>query len=244
MNKNEKHNGDEQEDVSSLMNAGTSGDHTQTDQVQTDQGEPSAVRQQETASLDTLNQTINDLEQTKAQLEKQLAEQQKLSADHLDGWRRLQAEFDNFRKREERLRTQLEADVKIKLMKEFLSVVDSFERAIEATEIGNNQADGIVKGVRLVFNQMESVLSKWNLKRIEAAGKPFDPNMHEAISKMPHPEIQEDHVTTVVQNGWQLDDKVVRPATVIISDGTNEAINENNNAAEGHEAVTSAEKED
>lgn len=131
---------------------------------------------------------------------------------------RLQAELDNFRKRAFR---QMEDERKyavVPLLRDILTVVDNLERAIHAAEKNENSA-GLLEGVRMVDQQLAAVLKKHECLPIEAAGKPFDPNQHEAIAQQPSDEFAAGTVAAIAQTGYQLHDRVVRPTQVLVSTG-------------------------
>jgi molecular chaperone GrpE len=97
-------------------------------------------------------------------------------------------------------------------------VVDNIDRAIEAaTKAG--EADKLLEGFRLVRQQLATVLAAHHCEPIEAAGRPFDPNFHQAILHQPSPDVPAGTVTMVTQQGYQLHERVVRPAQVIVSSG-------------------------
>jgi molecular chaperone GrpE len=128
------------------------------------------------------------------------------------------AELDNFRKRASR---QLEEERKyaaVTLVRDLLGVVDNLERAMDAAEKNGNAA-GLLEGVKLVAQQFHRVLEQHHCKRIEAKGQVFDPNVHQAISQMPSAEYPAGTVAEVAQVGYQMHDRTVRPAMVLVSTG-------------------------
>ncbi|HEY7874205.1 MAG TPA: nucleotide exchange factor GrpE [Actinomycetota bacterium] len=130
-------------------------------------------------------------------------------ADYLDDLRRLQAEFDNFRKRTFRERQQLEARGKTRLVEHLLPVLDNFERAIAHGEGG--------AGVELVFKELKSALEGEGLAEIPAEGVPFDPQVHEAVESVEDTEVVEPTVTQVYRRGYTFGGEVVRPAMVVVA---------------------------
>ncbi|MGC3969053.1 MAG: nucleotide exchange factor GrpE [Pirellulales bacterium] len=126
------------------------------------------------------------------------------------------AELENVRKR---LRREMDDERKYALMPlvgDLLPVVDNIGRAVTAAE-KNADVTSLLEGVKLVAQQLESVLAKHNAKRIDALGKPFDPNVHAAILQQPVADQPPNTVVTVAQEGYTLHDRVVRPAQVIVS---------------------------
>jgi molecular chaperone GrpE len=129
---------------------------------------------------------------------------------------RAQAELDNYRKRARRELEDERRYAALPLLRDLLPVLDNIYRAIEAAE-KSPHADGLLGGVKLVAQNLESVLAKHDCKRIDALGKPFDPAFHEAISQQPSAEHPPNTVVLVAQEGYVLHDRVVRAAQVIVS---------------------------
>ena len=118
-----------------------------------------------------------------------------------------------------RLRKEMEDERRYALMPlvaDLLPVVDNLGRAITAAE-KNADVAGLLEGVKLVAQQFETALERHQCKRIEALGMPFDPNVHAAILQQPSAEQPPNTVVLVAQEGYQLHDRVVRPAQVIVS---------------------------
>ncbi len=129
---------------------------------------------------------------------------------------RAQAELDNYRKR---ARRELEDERRyacLPVLRNLLPVVDNIKRAIAAADKSPSGAN-LLDGVKLIAQNLESVLAQHDCKRIEALGQPFDPTFHEAISQQPSAEYPPNTVTLVAQDGYVLHDRVVRPAQVIVS---------------------------
>lgn len=129
---------------------------------------------------------------------------------------RAQAELENVRKR---LRKEMDDERRYALMPlvaDLLPVVDNIGRAVAATE-KNADVHSLLEGVKLVAQQLETALARHHCKRIEALGMPFDPNVHAAIMQQPSAEQPPNTVVMVAQDGYQLHDRVVRPAQVIVS---------------------------
>src|SRR3989440_8492795 len=128
--------------------------------------------------------------------------------DYLDRLQRLKAEFDNYRKRAARDQESFAARAAESLVKELLPVVDDLERALEAAE--QHEEAKLEEGVRLVHRQLASALEREGLTEIETNGK-FDPHVHEALLSQPS-EADEGSVIEVLQKGYRLGDRVLRPA--------------------------------
>ena len=142
---------------------------------------------------------------------------EELSASH-DRLLRLQADFDNFRKRAARDREDALQFGPQNLVKDLLSVVDNLARAIDhARQSGGGDLEGLLQGVELVRRELESVLSKHNVREVEALGKNFNPAQHEAMAQIPVATVEPNTVVEVLQKGYQLRDRLIRPARVIVA---------------------------
>lgn len=129
---------------------------------------------------------------------------------------RAYAELDNYRKRANRLLQEETKYAPLSLMRDLLPVVDNLERAIQAAEQSGGSA-GLLEGVKMVAQQVHSVLERHHCKRIEAKGQPFDPHVHEAITQIPSQELPAGTVADVALTGYQLHDRIVRPAQVLVA---------------------------
>jgi molecular chaperone GrpE len=146
-------------------------------------------------------------------LEERLASAEAEAETHLNDLKRLAAEFENYRKRVAREQQALSTRAAERLVKELLPIVDDLERALEAAE--EHEEAKLEEGVRLVHRQLESVLEREGLAEIETNGK-FDPHVHEALLAQPA-EAEEGTVIGVLQKGYRLGDRVLRPARVIVA---------------------------
>jgi len=147
-------------------------------------------------------------------LKQQLEEAQTLAADMKDGWQRARAEFDNYRKRIERENSMVYQNATANIIKRYLPILDDLERALQARPADLPWAEGI----DLIQRKLQSILDSEGIKRIEAEGQMFDPNFHEAISQEHCDELPSGYVVAVMQNGYMLGDKVLRPAMVRVSE--------------------------
>ena len=160
--------------------------------------------------------TAGASDQKVAEISAQMAEELRRERDeYLEALQRLQAEFANFRKRVLRESEQAGQRASTQMIEELLPVLDNFERAIQAA--AEHDQEVLSGGVELVYNQLRDVLVKRGLCEIDAHGQPFDPNQHEAILCQPSAEHEEGTVMQVIEKGYQLEDRVVRPAKVIVS---------------------------
>lgn len=129
---------------------------------------------------------------------------------------RLQAEFDNYRKRTLKEKTEITKYASERLVGELLPVLDNFERAASAAQMNSDFAS-LAQGVDMILRQLQTALGKEGLKAIEAVGQPFDPNLHNAVLRMESDEHPENTVVEELQKGYYLKDKVLRPSMVKVS---------------------------
>ena len=162
---------------------------------------------------------VSDEEAAASELEADLAKLSQTESErdeYLDTLRRVQAEFENYRKRVIKEQTALVDRATSGLVEQLLPVLDSFELALKNLDsAGSDEIESVRKGLELVYAELLGVLEKAGLSRIEAEGKPFDPNVHEAV-------MQEDGdgepvVTDVLRTGYTLKGRVLRPAMVKVT---------------------------
>jgi molecular chaperone GrpE len=142
-----------------------------------------------------------------------LAEMTRERDEYLDALQRLKAEFDNYRKRTARDQEQLIARAHERLAKELLPVLDDLERALVAAE--QHEEAQLEEGVRLVHRSLVDALQKEGLAEIDTDGK-FDPHVHEALLSQPDDEKESGAILDVMQKGYRIGDRVLRPARVIV----------------------------
>ncbi len=131
---------------------------------------------------------------------------------------RLQADFENFRRRTLKEREEAYNFGYQNLVKELLPTVDNLERAIEhAQQSGDADSEGLLQGVELVRRELLGVLAKYGVIEIEADGKPFDPAVHEAVTQTLDASVPENTVVRVFQKGYALRNRLLRPAQVVVS---------------------------
>lgn len=140
------------------------------------------------------------------ELEKQLS-------DANDKYLRLCAEYDNYRKRTTREKTEAYGDATAKCIGEILPILDSFERAIDA----ECTDEAFKNGMQMIYNQFLDVLKKIGVEEMEAMGKEFDPNIHNAIKQIDDENFDENTICEVFQKGYKLGDRVIRHAVVAVA---------------------------
>ena len=152
-------------------------------------------------------------EERELTVEEQLAALEAERDEHLNDLKRVAAEFENYRKRVLRDQESLVARAHERLVKELLPVLDDLERALAAAE--QHEEAKLEEGVRLVHQELAAALEREGLAEIETNGR-FDPHVHEALLSQPS-EAEEGSVLEVVQKGYRLGDRVVRPARVVVA---------------------------
>ncbi len=146
-------------------------------------------------------------------LRRQLEDAETKLAETVDGWQRSMADFQNYKRRVERDNELLKFNMKGDIVKRVLPVLDDLERAMQ-----NRPAeDAWANGIELIVRKFQNMLDAEGIKRIEAKGAAFDPNFHEAISHEPAEGVESGYVIDVVQNGYMLGERVIRPALVRVA---------------------------
>ena len=177
-----------------------------------DQAETNETEDIETIELvdDTDQEIVDELVDDK--FEQLLTEKDEL----FNKFVRLQAEYDNFRKRTQREKA---ADLKYKsqaLVTNLLPVLDDFERAL-TTASDNESIASFVDGIKIIYRQLNTVIETEGVEVIEAVGEVFDPNLHQAVVTVNDDQYEENVVVEVLQKGYQLKDRVLRPAMVKVN---------------------------
>jgi molecular chaperone GrpE len=186
--------------------------HEQNEEMNEDKTEAVAT------SNDASPNTSSGVEQVSADaereaLKKQLAETESKVSEYKDSWLRAQADFQNYKKRLERDNEMMYVSMKGDIIKKVLPALDDLERALQNRRAEDPWADGI----ELIARKLQNMLESEGVKKIEALGVEFDPNFHEAISHEPANGAKSGHVIGVVQNGYMLGERVIRPALVRVA---------------------------
>lgn len=130
------------------------------------------------------------------------------------------AEFDNFKKRTARQYDLMAQSAKEAVLSEVLDIYDNFQRALDhQNEKGEDDNQAIVDGIKLIFSQMKNLIEKNNITPIDAIGKPFDPNFHEALMQIDSDEFEEGTVALEISKGYKMGDQVIRHSKVGVSRG-------------------------
>lgn len=186
---------------------------------QTSEAEESMKNAAEAAETDAAADVATETEAAAAEADKTAELQQKIEAlekelaDEKEKYLRLDAEYYNYRTRSLKEKQDAYDNALTKAVTEVLSVIDNFERAL-TTECADAN---FKKGVEMIFRQYTAILEKLGVKEIEAEGKPFDPNFHNAVSQITDENLGENTVAAVLQKGYIMGNKVIRHAMVTVA---------------------------
>jgi molecular chaperone GrpE len=151
----------------------------------------------------------------------QLAELKSRAARADENWDRLlrtSADFDNFKKRAAREKQEAVKYANEGLLQKLLPVLDSLDMALAAAQTsGTDAGQSLQTGVGLVFQQLKAVLTEAGLEEVDAVGKRFDPNLHEALSQQETLDVPEGHVVQQARKGYRLRERLLRPASVVVA---------------------------
>jgi len=178
--------------------------------------------QEEREERDELEELKSELEETQAQ-----------AAEYLDGWQRAQAEFSNYKKRQEAERRQMWARATADVLRKILPVVDDFERAL-ATMPDDLKQLTWCEGVFLIKAKLDAILDSEGVKPIDTGGQTFDPVYHEAVTYEEAEGYEEGQIIGEVQRGYILDERVLRPALVRVAKAPT-SVEEDDNIVEDKE---------
>ena len=158
-------------------------------------------------------------------VEEKYAEALEKAAVAEDRLLRLAAEFENYKKRVEREKSNVLKYAEENILKELLPSLDNLDRAIEQRQNADN-SQNFFEGVVMIRNNLLSTLNKFGLTPLKSLGKPFDPHFHEAVSVGRSDEVPENHVLEEYQKGYMLKDRLIRPAKVIVSSGREQSVSQ------------------
>jgi molecular chaperone GrpE len=166
-------------------------------------GEDAGVR--ETVPAETYDGLVQELHQAQQQ-----------AKDYSEGWQRERADFANYKKRVERDQQMFQLNVKGEVIKKHLGVMDDLERALKARPTDGTAA-AWANGIELIYRKLQNILEAEGVKRIPAESELFDPSRHEAISNEDSPDHESGQIIEVVQQGYTLGDRILRPAMVRVA---------------------------
>ena len=172
-----------------------------------------SAEQPETAAAEAESTTEEDQHMKKKELKAALEKAEAALADHRDQHLRLMAEYQNYRNRTTEEKKKIYGDAKADCIKSLLTVVDTFERAMDAA----CSDETYKKGIEMTFSQLQKALEQMGVKEIAEVGVEFDPNLHNAIKQMDDTDFEENKVCQIYQKGYLLGDRLIRPAMVAVS---------------------------
>jgi molecular chaperone GrpE len=151
----------------------------------------------------------------------QIEELQTRAAKADENWERLlrtTADFENFKKRAARERTEAAQSAGVALLQKLIPILDNFEMALTAAQTAQGEKlASLQAGVAMIHQQFKNVLLETGLEEVDAAGQPFDPALHEAVSEQESADVPEGHVLQQLRKGYKLKERLLRPATVVVA---------------------------
>ena len=157
---------------------------------------------------------VSDREPT---IEEKAADAESKYKEMQDRYLRLNAEFDNYKKRMMRENSDRLKYFNMELIKELLPSVDNLERAISHAGDENSDLENMIEGLQMVYKGMQEAFGKFGVSEIESIGKEFDPNCHQAVGMIESQEVPENHVAEECLKGYYLHDRIIRPTMVRVS---------------------------
>ncbi|MDF2548137.1 MAG: nucleotide exchange factor GrpE [Anaerosolibacter sp.] len=184
----------------------------------------------ENKAVNDVNETAeSDLEAQKQEFEEQAREQQQDQISEIiakkeeeindlnSRFLRLNADFQNYKKRAEKEKADVYQFGNEKMIADLLPILDNLERANSSANEESAASDSIAKGVEMVIQQFKDILKKHGVEEIQAVGEAFDPNLHHAVMQEDHADYEANRVIDVFQKGYTLNGKVIRPSMVKVS---------------------------
>ena len=174
------------------------------------------VQEEETATDSTVDHSA-DSEETVESLKLKLDEAEKKATDNWDQMLRIKADMDNLRRRTQRDLENAHKFAIEKFVAELLPVMDSMELGLDAAAHDSSTIESLKEGTELTLNMLKTALQKFNIVEIHPHGEQFDPELHQAMSIQESAEMDHNTVMAVMQKGYLLNDRLVRPAMVMVS---------------------------
>ncbi len=193
-----------------------SSDVTTSTQAETTEETASAVEQLQEGTTEATSEPMTTIPLSEYEaLKQELERAQQSEKAYFEGWQRERADFINYKKRIEREQSQLAETIAANILKKYLVIVDDLERALKNRPA--NVDPQWLEGIELIYKKLVAILEAEGVKRIPAEGAMFDPNLHEAISHEESPEHESGQIIEVVQQGYTIGDRVLRPALVRVA---------------------------
>lgn len=156
-----------------------------------------------------------DLKKTLKKLRADLKACKTEKEEYLTGWQKERAEFSNYRRQEDDRKAIFSEAIRERILTRFLSVIDSFNMAFTNKESWEKVDEGWRKGVEYIYSQMNAIFEEYGVKAVGEEGEIFDPNIHQSIDIVETNKKEQDHtIAKVIQKGYKLADRVIRPARV------------------------------
>ena len=157
-------------------------------------------------TFDEFEALENEIESLRVEIEEQK-----------DGWLRTRADFDNYKKRVQRDATRSYQDAMTSVLKIFLSISDDIERALK-NKPEDKELSGWVDGIELIQQKLLNQMKNQGVERIDVKpGDMFDPNLHEAVTQEDNPDFEEEQIIDILQPGYRISDRIIRPAMVRVA---------------------------
>jgi molecular chaperone GrpE len=150
------------------------------------------------------------------QLEKDLEQTRQQATQNLEGWQRERAEFSNYKRRIEREQAQMAQNITAEVIRKYLVIIDDLERALKARP-KEGEGAAWAQGIELIYRKLQNVLEAEGVIRIPAETEMFNPNIHEAISHEESPDHESGDIIEVVQQGYKIGERIIRPALVRVA---------------------------
>jgi molecular chaperone GrpE len=160
--------------------------------------------------------TYEELQEQAEALQEEVERLQSESAEYLDGWQRARAEFANLKKRVEREKSEMRERVTSEIISRYLDMLDDFDRALK-DQPEQDIDKAWVAGLEMIYQKFKVILDSEGIEVIPAEGKTFDPNFHDAISYEDSEDHEDGQIIEVIKQGYQLGDRVIRPAVVRVA---------------------------
>jgi molecular chaperone GrpE len=176
--------------------------------------EETAVSENETAAEE--ERPIDEHKEEYEQLVNELDKSRQQASQNLEGWQRERAEFSNYKRRIEREQAQMAQHITAEIARKYLVIVDDLDRALKARPTEGEGA-AWAQGIELIYRKVQNILEAEGVIRIEAESELFDPTIHEAISHEESPDHESGEIIEVVQHGFKIGERIIRPALVRVA---------------------------